>query len=506
MIKKYTTVSMISLLIALFVLAPVSALTSADIARADTSTTTSATSTINAATINIRDNFFDPVNATINQGMTVTWTNQGANMHTVTADDGSFDSGTLEPGQTFSQTFNTPGSFPYHCSFHGAAGGLGMSGTIIVASSATSSGVTTSGTNSTSASTTPIVSSINTVPTSDGTGVTITWTTDQPSGSQILFGNSSSYNSSTSPDSTQVTNHSVTIQNLTPNTTYHFQINSSNASGMTGTSSGDQTFTTSVNNSTATSTSTSTSTSTATSTSTGTTTAPTISAILASSVTGGSRAVITWTTDTPSSSQIMYGTSTGSYPSSSTLDSNLTTNHSVMLTGLSPNLTYHFQIESTDANGNMGMSSDQVFTTTSTNGSTLDLQSLESQIQLIMQQITQLQQQLQNIGTGNNGGTTGTGTTTGGNPGNSGTGIISPANTTVSRGGSVDFTGRNFGNEESVIVTNGSGQTITTAHADGGGNFSTGSIGVPNTLGSMTYTFRGANSGITASATVTITS
>jgi plastocyanin len=79
---------------------------------------------------------FQPQTVTINAGDTVVWTNNGQVQHTVTADDNSFDSGLLSPGQTFSQTFNTPGTFPYHCSIHGAAGGIGMSGTVVVQAAA----------------------------------------------------------------------------------------------------------------------------------------------------------------------------------------------------------------------------------------------------------------------------------------------------------------------------------------------------------------------------------
>jgi hypothetical protein len=48
----------------------------------------------------------------------VTWTNAGSRQHTVTADDGSFDSGRLDPGEQFSQTFDQPGTFTYFCGFH----------------------------------------------------------------------------------------------------------------------------------------------------------------------------------------------------------------------------------------------------------------------------------------------------------------------------------------------------------------------------------------------------
>src|SRR5205807_1221028 len=47
------------------------------------------------------------------------WTNVGRKRHTVTADTGSFDSGTLLPGETFSYVVPmSVGSFTYHCRFH----------------------------------------------------------------------------------------------------------------------------------------------------------------------------------------------------------------------------------------------------------------------------------------------------------------------------------------------------------------------------------------------------
>jgi hypothetical protein len=65
----------------------------------------------------------------------VVWTQEGQLPHTVTADDGSFDSGEMGQGDTYSRTFQQPGSYPYYCTFHGAPGGEGMSGTVIVAGS-----------------------------------------------------------------------------------------------------------------------------------------------------------------------------------------------------------------------------------------------------------------------------------------------------------------------------------------------------------------------------------
>jgi plastocyanin len=79
------------------------------------------------AAVTIVDFAFQPASLEVPIGTTVTWTNSGAAPHTVTADDGAFDSGTLQPGGTFSVTFDTPGTFAYHCEIHPS-----MMATIIV--------------------------------------------------------------------------------------------------------------------------------------------------------------------------------------------------------------------------------------------------------------------------------------------------------------------------------------------------------------------------------------
>jgi len=74
---------------------------------------------------------FNPSTLTITAGTTVTWQN-GSITHTVTSDAGSaqtFDSGNIGNGGTFTQTFNTAGTYAYHCKIHVASG---MTGTITV--------------------------------------------------------------------------------------------------------------------------------------------------------------------------------------------------------------------------------------------------------------------------------------------------------------------------------------------------------------------------------------
>lgn len=77
---------------------------------------------------------FQEAEISVPVGTTVVWESQTSLPHTVTADDGSFDSGSLTNGGTFSFTFDEAGEFPYYCKFHGGSGGAGMSGVITVES------------------------------------------------------------------------------------------------------------------------------------------------------------------------------------------------------------------------------------------------------------------------------------------------------------------------------------------------------------------------------------
>lgn len=77
------------------------------------------------------DNSFGPRELRVSAGDTVMWMNEGAMVHNVTSDNGTFSSGDLSPGSTFSYTFDTPGVYGYYCSFHGAPGS-GMFGVVIV--------------------------------------------------------------------------------------------------------------------------------------------------------------------------------------------------------------------------------------------------------------------------------------------------------------------------------------------------------------------------------------
>lgn len=84
----------------------------------------------NQGKVSIENMMFTPSQITVQKGETVTWTNNDNTAHTVTDDlsnAGGPASGDIQPGSTYSFTFNKTGSFQYHCSIHPS-----MRGTIVV--------------------------------------------------------------------------------------------------------------------------------------------------------------------------------------------------------------------------------------------------------------------------------------------------------------------------------------------------------------------------------------
>lgn len=80
--------------------------------------TNSAPVATNAVTI---QNFaFSPHDITLKKGTTVIWTNKDSTTHTVTETDSLSgpNSGNLDPGKSYSFTFDTVGTFHYHCTIH----------------------------------------------------------------------------------------------------------------------------------------------------------------------------------------------------------------------------------------------------------------------------------------------------------------------------------------------------------------------------------------------------
>ncbi len=171
------------------------------------------------------------------------------------------------------------------------------------------------------------------------TAATITWLTNLPATSQVDYGTTPAYGSTTPLDSNLLTSHSQALSGLQPSTLYHFRVRSRDANNLEVVSP-DSTFTT---------------------TAQADTTPPTLSAVTATNLTPTS-ATITWTTNEPADSQVEYGTTT-SYGQSTPLNSAMVTSHPVSLTGLTPSTLYHYRVKSKDAAGNPATSNDFTFTT-----------------------------------------------------------------------------------------------------------------------------------------------
>lgn len=71
-----------------------------------------------ATRITIQNSAFTPSEVTVMVSGSILWINNDDVVHTVTADDGSFDSGDIQPGGSFGWTFTQIGPHPYHCRYH----------------------------------------------------------------------------------------------------------------------------------------------------------------------------------------------------------------------------------------------------------------------------------------------------------------------------------------------------------------------------------------------------
>ena len=172
------------------------------------------------------------------------------------------------------------------------------------------------------------------------TTATVMWTTSVSANSRVDYGTTAAYGSNVS-DPTLVTSHSLTLNSLTCNTTYHYQITSVGSTGSASTA--DATFTTG-------------------------TCQITISGVLVTAA--STSATVTWTTNIAGNSAINYG-ATNQYGNSST-DASLVISHSLTLTSLACNSTYHYQLSSVVGPGNSATTSDATFTTAGCGGPVSD--------------------------------------------------------------------------------------------------------------------------------------
>ena len=172
------------------------------------------------------------------------------------------------------------------------------------------------------------------------TGAIISWETDEPASGTIEYCQSDLLCSWAKEEGLR-REHSIILTGLQPNTTYDYTVISIDASENQAIHEGELTTLAG-----------------------GDITPPLISEVDVSD-TNELGATISWTTDEPATSQVEYGP-THAYGLTTLLDEELTTSHSVTLTGLAPDTTYHFRVKSKDASGNEATSeTDQAFATLS---------------------------------------------------------------------------------------------------------------------------------------------
>lgn len=78
-------------------------------------------------TVSIEDGSYSPSSLDVTAGRAVRFVNNGSMKHTASADDGSWGTGTLNPGETFTRYFDEEGDYDFHCAYHS-----NMTGTLMV--------------------------------------------------------------------------------------------------------------------------------------------------------------------------------------------------------------------------------------------------------------------------------------------------------------------------------------------------------------------------------------
>ena len=168
------------------------------------------------------------------------------------------------------------------------------------------------------------------------TTATIEWTTDEESNSQVRYGTQSSVWSNyplTRSDAAMLTNHSLTLTNLSGDTTYYFRVGSTDASGNGPATSNEVIFVTLPDPDI---------------------TAPQFTSPPTVTDKTNDSATIAWSTDEPGNSQVQYGDNPaawGSYDSAEN-DAEMVSFHTVTISGLNGDTLYYFRVGTTDAAGN----------------------------------------------------------------------------------------------------------------------------------------------------------
>ena len=115
-------------------------------------------------TVVVEASAFNPASFSVTAGTTIVFQNTSQFPHTATADNGSFDTGMISPGTSKSIVVSTAGTLPFHCQFHGAAGGVGQSGMITVTAAMAATPAATQAAGGGSQATPPALPSSATLP------------------------------------------------------------------------------------------------------------------------------------------------------------------------------------------------------------------------------------------------------------------------------------------------------------------------------------------------------
>jgi plastocyanin len=108
----------LALALAVPVVALVAVLVTYGVTSEDSATTSSSTAGTEPDAIRIQNFEYSPEPLVVDAGATVTVTNEDGTVHTLTADDGSFDTGDLDGGATATIAITEPGTHRYFCDVH----------------------------------------------------------------------------------------------------------------------------------------------------------------------------------------------------------------------------------------------------------------------------------------------------------------------------------------------------------------------------------------------------
>ncbi|MCB9889219.1 MAG: hypothetical protein H6836_06550 [Planctomycetes bacterium] len=182
----------------------------------------------------------------------------------------------------------------------------------------------------------PSISEVRTTPGLNS--AVVTWQTDELATSALAFGTTEAYEIATLVDPLRVTDHSIKIEGLAPNTAYHFTVVSVDPSNNEARTA-DRVFTTTTEPDT---------------------TAPKITKLVV--IPGHDSVRLTWETDEPALHGIEYGRTTTYQPI--VLGNKWLTRHDTTISGLTPSTTYHFRVHVTDLFLNVSTTADATFDTT----------------------------------------------------------------------------------------------------------------------------------------------